>query len=110
MYRIFFVGRLVPAGVARPVAPEVMEVYRALQPTPEARRGVAEFPKEIRRSGEWLRRLAERAPRELGDRPMLLFWGHRDRAFGRQRSVRDRWMRDFPSAEDVDLPEASHYI
>jgi haloalkane dehalogenase len=108
--RNFFVERLVPAGVARPLAPEVMEVYRALQPTPEARRGVAEFPKEIRRSGEWLRRLAERAPRELGDRPMLLFWGHRDRAFGGQRAVRDRWMRDFPSAEVVDLPEASHYI
>jgi len=108
--RNFFVQRLIPAGTARPLPPEVMEVYRALQPTPEARRGVAEFPKEIRRSREWLRVLAERAPRELAHRPMLVMWGHRDRAFGGQRVVRDRWRRDFPNAEVVDFPEASHYI
>jgi haloalkane dehalogenase len=108
--RNFFVERFVPAGVARPLAPEVMEVYRALQPVPEARRGVAQFPKEIRRSGRWLRLLAERAPGELGDRPMLLFWGHRDRAFGSRPAVRERWMRDFPRAKVIDVPEASHYI
>jgi pimeloyl-ACP methyl ester carboxylesterase len=65
---------------------------------------------QIRRSAEWLRLLAERVPGDLGDRPMLLFWGHRDRAFGGRRAVRGRWMREFPRAEVVNLPRASRYI
>ena len=47
---------------------------QAAQPTPEARRGVAEFPRQIRRARPMLERLANEAPRTLADKPLELVW------------------------------------
>jgi haloalkane dehalogenase len=105
----FFVESIVPRSVATPLAPEVLDHYRRAQPTPGARVGVAEFPRQIRKARGFLAGLAERAPRRLADKPMLLPWGMRDPAFGR-RAVIDRWRRAFPSAELMELADASHYL
>lgn len=107
--RNFFVETIMPASVSRKLAPEEFEHYRRAQPSREARRGVAEFPRQIRTEGPWLARLAERAPAALGDKPMLLIWGMKDPGFGRRR-ILDRWKASFPEAEVVVLPAANHFI
>lgn len=107
--RNFFVETIVPASVARALDPAVMDHYRRAQPTREARRGVAEFPRQIRKEGPWLAHLAERAPGTLGDKPMVLIWGMKDRGFGHQRII-SRWVRSFPNAEVIILPGASHFV
>lgn len=105
----FFVETIMPNSVARPLAPEVMDHYRRAQPTREARRGVAEFPRQIRKERPMLAELARTAPTALRGKPMLLIWGMKDRGFGHRRIV-DRWKRDFPDAEVALLPDASHYV
>jgi haloalkane dehalogenase len=107
--RNFFVERLMPRSVTHPLESEVMEHYRRAQPMPQARWGVAEFPRQILASGAWLERLASQAPRALGDKPVLLVWGMKDPGFG-SRKVIERWQRAFPSAEVVVLADANHYI
>jgi haloalkane dehalogenase len=106
----FFVERIMPRSVARPLAPEVFEHYRRAQPAPEVRRGVAVFPREIRRSKTWLAGLADQAPTRLADKPMLVIWGLKDAAFGSRKDVRARWGRDFPNAEVLEIGDAGHYI
>ncbi len=106
----FFVERIMPGSVAHPMAAEVMDQYRAAQPAPEARIGVAVFPREIRKSRPWLAELAAQAPKRLADKPTLLMWGLEDRAFGGRKDVRERWRRDFPNAEVVEIDNAGHYI
>ena len=107
--RNLFVERLMPRSVAHPLEAEVLEHYRRAQPTPAARWGVAEFPRQILASGAWLERLAGQAPRALGDKPVLLVWGMKDPGFG-SRKVIERWQRSFPAAEVVVLADANHYI
>jgi haloalkane dehalogenase len=107
--RNLFVERLMPRSVAHPLEVEVLEHYRRAQPTPQARWGVAEFPRQILASGAWLERLAGQAPRALGDKPVLLVWGMKDPGFG-SRKVIERWQRSFPAAEVVVLADANHYI
>ena len=107
--RNLFVERLMPRSVAHPLEAEVLDHYRRAQPTPQARWGVAEFPRQILASAGWLERLASQAPRALGDKPVLLVWGMKDPGFG-SRKVIERWQRSFPSAEVVVLADANHYI
>ncbi len=107
--RNLFVERLMPRSVSHPLEAEVLEHYRRAQPTPQARWGVAEFPRQILASGAWLGRLADQAPRALGDKPVLLVWGMKDPGFG-SRKVIERWQRSFPAAEVVVLADANHYI
>jgi haloalkane dehalogenase len=73
--RNFFVERILPRSVSHPLEAEELEHYRRAQPTPEARRGVAEFPRQILAAGGWLERLASQASRALRDKPVLLAWG-----------------------------------
>jgi haloalkane dehalogenase len=107
--RNFFVERIVPRSVSHPLEAEVLEHYRRAQPTPEARRGVAEFPRQILAAGDWLDRLASQAPRALQGKPVLLVWGMKDLGFG-SRKVIARWQRYFPTAEVVVLAGANHFI
>ena len=107
--RNLFVERLMPRSVSHPLEAEVLEHYRRAQPTPQARWGVAEFPRQILASGAWLGRLADQAPRALGDKPVLLVWGMKDPGFG-SRKIIERWQRSFPAAEVVVLADANHYI
>jgi haloalkane dehalogenase len=105
----FFVERLLPSGTSRKLSDVEMDHYRGVQPNPQARRGVAEFPKQIREAGPWLSELEPRVPQALGSKRVLLIWGRRDRAFG-PNAVTNRWTADFPDAELVELPDANHFI
>ena len=109
LQRNFFVNFIMPRAVATPMDPQVFKSYQDAQPNPEARRGVAEFPRQIRLARPLLERLATAAPNVLGDKPMELVWAMKDPAFGSPQ-VLARWKRDFPSANVTQLANANHYI
>jgi len=109
LHRNSFVNFIMPRSVAVPMEPAVFKSYQDAQPSPEARRGVAEFPRQIRRARPMLERLAATAPKALGDKPLELVWAMKDPAFG-NAAVLARWQRDFPSANVTQLAGANHYI
>lgn len=109
LYRNSFVNFIMPRSVATPMQPEVFRSYQDAQPTPQARRGVAEFPRQIRHARPMLERLATTAPRVLGDKPLELVWAMKDPAFGNP-AVLARWQRDLPSANVTQIAGANHYI
>jgi haloalkane dehalogenase len=109
LHRNSFVNFIMPRSVATPMSPEVFRSYQDAQPTPEARRGVAEFPRQIRRARPMLERLASAAPKALGNKPLELVWAMKDPAFG-NAAVLARWRRDFPSANVTQIAGANHYI
>ncbi len=104
-----FVNFIMPRSVSTPMEPAVFKTYQDAQPSPQARRGVAEFPRQIRRARPMLERLATNAPRALGDKPLELVWAMKDPAFG-SPAVLARWQRDFPGANLTRLENANHYI
>jgi haloalkane dehalogenase len=107
--RNFFVERLIPAGTSRRLSAAVMEHYRAVQPSAEARKGVAEMPKQILAAHPLLARLARDVPAKLGGKPALLVWGMKDVAF-RPRPMLPRMRAAFPDHVLVELPNAKHFI
>ena len=109
LQRNFFVNVIMPRSVAKPLDANVVEAYQNAQPSPGSRRGVAEFPRQIRRARRMLSRLANEAPIALRGKPIELVWGMKDPAFGRE-TVIQRWLRDFPTARVTRLTDASHYV
>jgi haloalkane dehalogenase len=109
LHRNFFVERLIPAGTARRPSAAVMEHYRAVQPNAEARKGVAEMPKQILAAHPLLARLAEEVPAKLGGKPALFVWGMKDFAF-RPGPTIPRMRAAFPDHVLVELPDAKHFI
>jgi len=107
--RNFFVERLMPGAMARSLSAREMDHYRQVQPSPEARRGVAEMPRQILAARPLLVRLARQVPERLGDKPALLVWGMRDPGF-RPKAFLPRMRSTFPDHEVVELPQAKHYI
>lgn len=107
--RNLFVERILPAGVARTLSAAEMEHYRAVQPTPEARTGVAELPRQIVAARPWLADLAEAVPRELGAKRALVTFPLRDVAFP-AKSVLPRMRAAFSDLEVVELPGAKHFF
>ncbi len=106
--RNLFVERIIPGNVKRRKLPEaVMAAYRGPFPTPESRRPMHVFPREILRSRPFLAEV-ERGLETLADRPALLVWPTRDIAF-RDRERR-RWEQLFPDHRTVVLEGAGHYI
>ena len=104
-----FVNFIMPRSVASPLPLEVFKTYQDVQPNPSARRGVAEFPRQIRRARPMLERLAAEAPKALADKPIELVWAMKDPAFG-NAAVLARWKHDFPTANVTQLANANHYI
>jgi haloalkane dehalogenase len=109
LHRNSFVNFIMPRSVAIPMDPQVLKTYQDAQPTPEARVGVAEFPRQIRLARPMLERLASEAPKALGGKPIELVWALKDPAFG-SAAVQERWQRDFPSAKLTQVANANHYI
>ncbi|MCH9668178.1 MAG: haloalkane dehalogenase [Actinomycetia bacterium] len=107
--RNFFVERLIPMGTTRTLTPLEMTHYRAVQPSPEARKGVAEFPKQILAARPLLQRLARDVPATLGTKPALLVWGMKDFAFKAAPTV-PRMQATFADNVLVELPDANHFI
>jgi haloalkane dehalogenase len=109
LHRNFFVERLIPAGTATTLSPAVMEHYRRVQPSSEARVGVARMPKEILAARPLLERLASDVPAKMGAKPVLLVWGMKDFAFPPGPNI-PRMRRAFTDHVIVELPAAKHYI
>src|SRR6266536_2619844 len=106
--RNFFVEKIVPGGIKRRTPSEaVMDHYRGPFPTPESRRPVHVFPREILKSSDFLAE-AERGLGGAADRPALLVWADRDPAF--RAAAREHWERTFPNHETVMLHGAGHYL
>jgi haloalkane dehalogenase len=105
----FFVERIMPRSMARPLSQAEMDHYRRAQPTPEARVGVAEFPRQILKAEPLLARLKDDVPRLLGDKQVVFVWGMKDPAF-RPRQVLPKARAAFSDHEVVELHDASHYI
>jgi haloalkane dehalogenase len=109
LLRNLFVERILPAGIGRDLTEGEMEHYRAVQPTPAARAGVAELPRQIVAAEPFLAELAEVVPRELGDKRVLITFAMRD--FGLPaKSVLPRLRAAFRDVEVVELPEAKHFF
>jgi haloalkane dehalogenase len=108
LQRNFFVEKLIPNGTARSLSQAEMNHYRGVQPTPEARRGVAEFPRQIRAARRWLADISHGVETALARKPLLLTWGMRDFAFGSQ--FIPRWRKTFPDHHLVELSQAKHFI
>jgi haloalkane dehalogenase len=109
LQRNFFVERLIPAGTEHRPSAAVMTHYRAVQPDPQARKGVAKMPKELLAARPLLERLARDVPAQLGAKPALLVWGMKDFAFRPGPSL-PRMRATFPDHVLVELPTAKHFI
>lgn len=109
LQRNFFVERLIPAGTGRRLSAAVMAHYRAVQPTPQDRAGVARMPKEILAARPLLERLFREVPAALGDKPALLVWGMKDPAF-RPGPMIPRMRTAFSDHVVVELARAKHFI
>ncbi len=107
--RNFFVDGLMRQTLQAGLTDEEFRHYQDVVPTPEHRKGIAEFPVQIRASAEWLADLEVRVRSTLTGKPTLLIFGRRDPGLG-SRAVIDRWRLDFPAAAYRELPTAGHYI
>jgi haloalkane dehalogenase len=106
--RNVFVEKIIPGNVkSHKLAPEVMNAYRGPFPTPDSRRPMHVFPREILRSRPFLAEI-ERGLVKLRDRPALLVWPTKDIAF--REPERKRWEQIFPDHRTVILEGAGHYI
>ena len=106
--RNVFVEKIIPGNVKRhKLAPEVMNAYRGPFPTPDSRRPMHVFPREILHSRPFLAEI-ERGLAKLRDRPALLVWPTKDIAF--REPERKRWEQLFPNHRTVILDGAGHYI
>ncbi len=106
--RNFFVEKIIPSGVKRKKLPDaVMDAYRGPFPTPESRRPMHVFPREILGSRPFLAEI-ERRLAALRDRPALIVWPAKDVAF--RDPERRRWEQIFPNHRTVTLDGAGHYI
>jgi haloalkane dehalogenase len=103
-----FVERLMPRAMTKQLTEQEMNHYRQVQPTPEARKGVAEMPKQIVAAYPLLERLSREVPARLGSKPALFVWGMKD--FGFRPSMLCRLAAAFPDHVAVVLPNANHYI
>ena len=64
---------------------------------------------QIRAAKPWLAGLERRVQSTLVDKPIVLTWGMKDPAFGRE-SVLERWQATFPQARLSRQDSAGHYI
>ena len=104
----FFIERFLPTGVATKLSADVMEHYRAVQPTPELRVGMARFPIEIQASAGWLEELETQVQSNLASKRALLVWGMKDAAF--RPKFLTHMEQVFSDSVIVELPEAKHFI
>jgi haloalkane dehalogenase len=107
--RNLFVERMLPAGIGRDLTEGEVEHYRAVQPTPAARAGVAELPRQIVAATPFLAELADAVPRELGAKRVLITFPMRDAA-SPAKSVLPRLCAAFSDVEVVQLPAAKHFF
>jgi haloalkane dehalogenase len=104
----WFVEPGIPRGTTTKLSEQVMEHYRAVQPTPDLRVGLARAPRDILDSGDWLQDLEAQVKANLASKPALLVWGMKD--FGFRPKLLARMKQVFSNPVVVELPDAKHYI
>ena len=102
-----FVNRIMPMAVKHRLQAEVLDHYRGVLPTPLSRVGVAEFPRQLTRAGDWLADVAHGVKTTLSNVPLQLVWGIHDMAF--TPAFMDRFRADFSQVRVTRL-DAKHYI
>jgi haloalkane dehalogenase len=107
--RNYFVERLMPMAMAKKLTPAEMDHYRGVQPTPEARVGVAAFPRQLLAAGPWLAELEGHVRASLAAKPALLVWGMRDFGIPPRGNI-PRMRATFADCVVVELPRAKHFI
>lgn len=107
--RNFFVTTLMKRMLQAKLPSEEFDHYCSVVPTPRSRAGIAEFPRQIRAARPWLAELERRVGSTLTDKPMVLFRGAKDPAFG-SPAILQRWPEVFPQATAIDRDAAGHYI
>jgi haloalkane dehalogenase len=106
--RNFFVEFILPRSLRRAkLSEEVMEAYRGPFPTPESRRPLHVFPREIVGSTPFLAEV-ERGLAGLRNHPALILWPDKDPAF--TADERRRWEGVFGGHRTIELTGAGHYI
>ncbi|MCH7583248.1 MAG: alpha/beta fold hydrolase [Acidobacteria bacterium] len=107
--RNFFVTPIMKRILKAKLTDAEFDHYVSVVPTPRSRRGIAEFPKQIRAARPWLAELEQRVKSTLIDKPIVLVWGMKDPVFGRG-GVLEHWEATFPQATVIRLETAGHYI
>lgn len=105
--RPFFVNVMMKQVPVRKLTEDEFRHYQAVQPTPASRQGVAEAPRQLRKSVQWLGDMVGQIPNKLSSKPALFVWGNKDRYFKR---LLPRWRDLYPDHVVVELPHASHYF
>lgn len=82
-------------------------MYKRPYPTPVSRVPVHVMPREILAARDLLTEVNDGLGR-VADRPAMIVWGDKDRAF--REPQRRRWERTFPNHQTQILRCASHYI
>ena len=77
----FFVEKLIPSATSGRLSEEEMDHYRKVQSSPEARLGVAEFPRQLLLARGWMESLKARGEQTLRGKEALFVWGAKDIAF-----------------------------
>ncbi|MGW6375765.1 haloalkane dehalogenase [Rhodococcus sp. NPDC055112] len=103
------VERFLLGELGRTLTEAEADHYRMVQPTEEARGGLAVMPKEIRAARPLLDQLAQDIPALLGRKPTLAVWGMRDLVF-RPKACIPRIQAAFADLDVVELPHARHFI
>jgi haloalkane dehalogenase len=102
-----FVNLVVPRGISRRLSPAEMQAYRGPFPTRASRLPTAIFPREILQSREYLAEVESNLG-TLSDKPTLILWGDRDRAF--RETERERFELMFPHHRTCILRNAKHFV
>ncbi|PPJ31616.1 haloalkane dehalogenase [Nocardia nova] len=105
----FLIERVLLSELGRTLSVAEAEHYRAVQPSAQARCGLAVMPREIRAAAPLLARLSRDVPALLGDKPTLAVWGMRDMVF-RPKACLPRIRAAFADLEIVELPDARHFV
>jgi pimeloyl-ACP methyl ester carboxylesterase len=108
-------GFLFNAGIMHKdrIDSNVRAAYTAPHPTYSSRTAILVFPREIPaastgRVAEFLGQV-EAGLQRLEDKPTMIAWAMKDVAFS-PRYLDDLWLRDFPDADVLRLPDAGHYL
>ncbi|MFE3319651.1 haloalkane dehalogenase [Nocardia sp. NPDC059195] len=103
------VERFLIAELRNTISAAEADHYRKVQPSPEARRGIAAMPGQILAARPLLEQLATDVPARLGAKPTLLVWGMKDMAF-RAPAFLPRMRDTFTDHQVLELPDAKHFI
>lgn len=106
----FFVNKILPSGIYHRelITKSLREAYTKPFQTTGSRLPTWVFPRHIRHSYRWLKKLESRLS-ALVNVPTQIVWGARDEPGFRPEELK-RWQSNFPFHETEILEDASHYV